>query len=113
MMQIDYITNDGSMRISLQDISKRKLHMYPGVGKSYPRHTQCLVFVNGLLVGFAEVVKHHKDIDNMIFATKLVTKKAIVFINLKDVRQILWDKVLCELKKPCYTTNTDQNALKM
>lgn len=46
-------------------------------GKSWAKHTQCLIFKNGLLVGKGLVVKHAKDPDNDAYAIKAATKKAM------------------------------------
>lgn len=98
-MEIVYKTNDESIQITLKYIVGRGFHNYPGIGKSWPKHTQCLCFVNGLMKGFGEVVKHEKDPDNQKLAYKLATKKAIDKIGLKFVRKELWLRVLDTIEK--------------
>lgn len=98
-MEISYKTDDGSIQITLKYIVGRGFHNYPGIGKSWPKHTQCLCFVNGLMKGFGEVVKHEKDLDNQKLAYKLATKKAIEKMNLKYLRKELWLKLLNEIEK--------------
>ncbi len=95
---ITYITDDESIEIKLQYIAKQRLHIYSKQGKVYPKHTQCLMFKNGLLVGYGEVIKHNNDIDNPEFAFKEATRKVMDKINIKFIREELWAKVLAEIK---------------
>lgn len=92
-MEITYTTEDGSIEVRLLYIVKRRLRNYPGIGKSWPKHTQCLCFLNGLMHSFGEVVKHEKDPDNQAYAFKKATEIAVEEINLKHVRSELWVKV--------------------
>jgi len=97
-MEITYTTQDKTIEVKLVYIVKQRLHNYPGIGKSWPKHTQCLAFVNGLLSSYGEVVKHEKDLDNQSYAFKEATRKALNKINLKCIREELWKKVLTEIK---------------
>jgi len=96
-MEITYITNDKSIEVKLVYIVKTRLHNYGGIGKTWPKHTQCLMFVNGLLAGYGEVVKHEKDTDNQKFAFKEATNRVMNKMNLKFIREELWKKVLKEV----------------
>lgn len=95
-METTHITSDKSYEVKLVYIVKHRLHFYRG-NKSYPKHTQCLCFINGLIVGFGEVIKHENDIDNQNFAYKLATKKVINNINCKFIRKELWGKLFNNL----------------
>lgn len=48
--------------------------------KCWPRVTQCVIKRDGLIIGFGEVVKHERDIDNprhgRLFAAKKAFKEA-------------------------------------
>jgi len=97
-MEITYKSKDESIEIKLVYIVKHRFHRY-SIGKSWPKHTQCLLFVDGLLLGFGEVVKHNQDEDNQEFAYKKATQKILHLINLREIRKELWNKVLNEIKK--------------
>lgn len=96
--EIIYKVEDDDYEVKLVYIVKRRLHNYKNIGKSYPKHTQCLCFINGLIVGFGEVVKHEADKDNQNLAYKLATKKVMDKIIFKDIRKEIWMKVLNEFK---------------
>lgn len=98
-MEITFESEDKSLNIRLVYIVKTTLRYYKGLGPSYVKCTQCLCFINGLLVGFDEVIKHYKDDDNQKYAYKFVTKKVIKKINLKFIRKEIWAKVLVEIEK--------------
>ena len=103
-MEITYKTKDESIEIKLVYIVRTRLHNYKGVGKTWPKHTQCLMFVNGLLEGYGEVVKHEKDTDNQKFAFKEATNRVMHKINLKFIREELWKKVLNEVENGVLST---------
>jgi len=66
-------------------------------GKHWPKTTQCLVYANGRLIGFSEVIKHVNDIDNQKLANKLAAKKAfdVTYLkNWKSLRTKFWNKIL-------------------
>lgn len=96
-MEISYKTQDGCMEVKLVYIVKHRYHYYRGLGKSWPKHTQCLMFINGLLIEFGEVVKHQKDPDNQAFAYKEATRKVMKRLHSPDIRKILWDKLFNEI----------------
>ena len=98
-MKITYITPDKSIEVKLVYIVKRRLHNYAGFGKTWPKHTQCLCYINGLFHSFGEAVKHEKDVDDQKFAFKIATGKALLKLNAKDIRQELWKKLFAELSK--------------
>lgn len=78
-MKIDsvhYMTEDKSMDIELRFITRKVLRFYH-VGKAWPKHTQCLLFVNGLLKGFETIVKHAYDEDNPQNAYKRVAEQVM------------------------------------
>ena len=97
-LEISYTSQDKSIEVRLVYIVKRRLRFYKGIGKSWPKHTQCLAFVNGLIVGYGEVIKHENDADNPNFAYKEATKKVMGKINIKSIRQELW-KILHSVLK--------------
>lgn len=94
MEDIIYISPDKSLKIRLQFIVKNRLK-YTHLGKGWPKHTQCLLYSNGLLDCFETVIKHAKDEDNQIFAYKLVAEKCLATITNKWVRS----QVRLELNK--------------
>ena len=96
-MEINYKTDDESIDIKLLYIVKQKLTRYRK-DKYWPKHTQCLLFYNGLLLGFGEVIKHEKDSDNQSLAYKLATKKVMDKIFLPYIRRELWKKLIAEIK---------------
>jgi hypothetical protein len=55
--------------------------------------------MNGLIIGYGEVIKHEKDADNQNFAYREATKKVINKINIKSIRKELWEKVLLETEQ--------------
>ena len=90
---------DFSYKIRLVYLIGQPLKMYH-YGKTWAKTTQCLIFLNGLLVSSGEVVKHEKDVDNVGYAIKAATKKAIPRIPFKDMRKEIWqliDKKIAEL----------------
>lgn len=65
-----------------------------GYGKHWPRVTQCLLYTDGELKYFIEVVKHSDDVDNQEFARSLALKKA--FANVfwgKELRVKFWQLI--------------------
>ncbi|TDO21906.1 hypothetical protein [Pedobacter duraquae] len=48
----------------------------PGQGKHWPKVTQCVIKIDGLIVSKSEVCKHSTEIDNPDFAKRLALKKA-------------------------------------
>ena len=98
MKDIIYITDDKSLEIRLQFIVKNTLK-YTHLGKGYPKHTQCLMFSNGLLKCFKTIVKHSKDEDNQMFAYRLVAEKCLKSISNKWLRnevRLIFNKTLIE-----------------
>ena len=68
-------------------------------GKHWPKTTQCLIFLNGLLKGSGEVVKHENEkSDNFAYALRLATKKAIPCLKFKDSRIAIWKLLDKEIK---------------
>jgi hypothetical protein len=74
--ELIYKSQDDSLEFKFQFIVKRNLR-YTHLGKSWPKHTQCLMFCNGLLNCFETIIKHEKDEDNQVYAYKLVAEKCI------------------------------------
>lgn len=85
MEDIVYKASDGSLEIRLQFIVKRRLK-FTHLGKGWPKHTQCLMYSNGLLDCFETVVKHEKDEDNQTYAYRLVAEKCLKTIPNKWLR---------------------------
>jgi len=90
-MEINYSTKDESIQVKLQYLvgQPKSRNNY---GKTWAKTTQCLVFVNGFLKGFATIVKHDSDKDNMKYAYAIVTKKALINsgIYFKFIRKEIW-----------------------
>ncbi len=85
MEDIIYKTSDNSLEVRLQFIVAKRLK-YTHLGKIYPKHTQCLMYSNGLLDCFETVIKHAKDEDNQVHAYKLVAEKCLKTISNKWLR---------------------------
>jgi hypothetical protein len=85
MENIIWKSSDNSLEIKLQFIVKNELK-YTHLGKGWPKHTQCLLYTNGLLKYFETIVKHNKDEDNPIYAYRLVAEKCLKSISNKWVR---------------------------
>lgn len=99
MKTIHYKTEDNSINISVEYRIGNPYRYYKGIGKSWPKTTQCLIYVNGFLKGSGEVVKHNTDPDNPKYAIKYATKKAMSCINLKYIRTALWKQIDEQLKQ--------------
>lgn len=76
---------DGTMIIRLEFRVQRRLK-FTHLGKGWPKHTQCLMFIDGLLEHFETIVKHKKDEDNQLYAYKLVAEKCLKTISNKWIR---------------------------
>lgn len=96
-MNIEYITEDKSLKYRLEYIVGRKLRGIRG-DKTHPPVTQCLLYRNGLLLGFGEVVKCEGDVHNIEFARKLATKKVMQLIPFRDVRTKIWEQINTKYK---------------
>lgn len=94
MEDIIYKTKDKSLEIRLQFITGIRLK-YTHLGKGWPKHTQCLMYSNGILDCFETVVKHERDEDNQVYAYRLVAEKCLKKISNKwlrgEVRSMLTD----------------------
>lgn len=85
MIEIIWKSEDNSLEIKLQFISKPQLK-YTHLGKSWPKHTQCLMYSNGLLKCFETILKHERDEDNPLFAHRLVAERCMKNIHNKWIR---------------------------
>ena len=85
MKQVTYKSSDNSLEIKLKFIVKNRLK-YTHLGKTYPKHTQCLMYSNGLLDCFETIVKHNNDEDNQVYAYKLTAEKCMKNISNKWLR---------------------------
>ena len=90
--KIEYNTKDNSLKYELSYICKPRLQYYRS-NKRYPHFTQCIVFCNGLMLGFSQAVRCECDEHNPKFAYKLVTKKAIDLIKLNFIKDALWTEL--------------------
>lgn len=97
LFEIDYASDDNSLRYKLLYITGRKLRGRKG-DKTWPKVTQCLLFQNELLIACGEVVKCDDDKDNMSYALITVTKKIINEIWFKELRKPIWDKLFEKIK---------------
>lgn len=91
-MEVTY-TSEDNFEVRLVYIVKPRYRNYPGIGKCWPKHTQCLMFINGLFVGHGEVVKHQLDEDNKRYAIVAATKKVMNKIHFTDIRKKLWEQI--------------------
>ena len=107
MEDIYYITEDNSLEIRLQFIIKNRLK-YTHLGKSWPKHTQCLMYSNGLLKCFETVVKHAKDEDNQMYACRLVAEKCLSNISNQWLRSQVRTALNEGLKKLNNQNNLNQ-----
>lgn len=98
MEDIIYKSSDSSLEIRLQFIVKSRLK-HTHLGKGWPKHTQCLLYSNGLLDCFETIVKHKKDEDSPKFAYKLVAEKCLKSIDNKWLRGQVRIKLNEALKK--------------
>lgn len=98
MKDIIYQSSDGTLQIRLQFIVVNRLRN-THLGKSWPKHTQCLMFTNGLLDCFETIVKHQKDQDNQVFAYRLVAEKCLKNISNKWMRTQVRTLLNEELRK--------------
>lgn len=96
--KIEYITKDKSLKYELFYISKPRLQYYRK-NKRYPYFTQCIVFCNGLMLGFSQAVQCECDENNPKFAFKLVTKKAMNLIKIQFIKDGLMTELDKHLKK--------------
>lgn len=96
-MNIKYQTTDKSLIYEFQFIQKSELVM-THLGKTYPKHTQCLMFENGLLVNFSTIRKHEKDKDNLFFALRYTFENTIKVINIKSLRNGIRKEVIPKLR---------------
>ena len=96
-MKIEYKSKDNSYHVELEYFNKCVMKKYPGIGKSYPVLTQCILKINGVLRGFGEVTKHHQDEHNLKYACVYATKKIINKVVFKDTRKILWNELFKKL----------------
>ncbi len=93
-MEIIYTTDDISLEYKLTYVSKTILKRYYN-GKSYVKLTQVVLYANGLVIHFANVIKHKDDNDDINFAYREATAKVINKIPFKDIRGKIW-KLLFE-----------------
>lgn len=93
-------SEDNSIVIQAEFVQGNPQVNYPHVGKSFPKTTQCLLFVNGFLEGSGKVVKSHLDEDNDQIARLRATQKALkgneCLSGYKELRTKLWAQLLEE-----------------
>lgn len=78
-------------------VSKPLFRSYLGIGKSYPKTTQCTIKRDGLIIGLGTVTKHWKDKDNPKYARAYAAKQAINNGNLrhwKELRREMWKEIM-------------------
>ena len=64
-------------------------------GKHWPKTTQCIIKLNGLIVGFGEAVKHENDSDNAQYGRVYAAKKAFKNASIwPEMRTKLWKQIL-------------------
>lgn len=94
MDKVVWISSDMSLQIELHFVCKQRLKYYY-VGKSYPIHTQCLLWVNGLLESYSHIIKHDRDYHDPKFAFKLAAERVLKSVDNKWTRS----QVRIELNK--------------
>ena len=57
------------------------------LGDKIAKHTQCLIFKDGFLIGFNTIIKSHRDPDNEKFAVKLVAERCLKTIEDSELRE--------------------------
>ena len=96
-MKCFYETSDKSLKYEFHFIQKSKLVM-THLGKTYPKHTQCLMFENGLLKHFSTIKKHSKDDDDLFFALRYTFEDCIKNINLKWLRNEIRNDIIPQIR---------------
>tara|TARA_R110000803_G_scaffold181338_1_gene243726 strand:+ start:572 stop:889 length:318 start_codon:yes stop_codon:yes gene_type:complete len=97
MKDINYKTEDTSISVNLKYSVAHRMKFYHK-GKCWPKHTQCLITINGVIEGFGTVIKHDIDKDNQSFAYKMATKKALEHFNYREGRKEIWKMVHKQLE---------------
>lgn len=96
-MEIIYKTKAGrnnGVTITLVYTESNLPRNYRHIGTQNPKVTQCECYIDKAIVSIGTVVKHAKDEDSPNFAKRLVTKKVLDVIKVKEVRTELWKMVL-------------------
>lgn len=92
------ICTSGDIEIRLVfNIQNRLKYTY--LGKGWPKHTQCLMYVNNFLMCSETIVKHERDIDNKAFACRRVAESCMKKISNKWLRAQVRIKLNEELAK--------------
>ena len=98
MKQFTYKTKDKSLVYTFQFIQKTNL-VQSHLGKIYPKHTQCLMFCNGLFQEAFTIRKHEKDKDVPYFAFRRVMEGVLATIDYKWLRMEIRKKFMARLDK--------------
>lgn len=83
--------------VTVEFIVGKPQRRYAQLGKSWPTTTQCLVKIDGLVVGLGMAVKHTNDVENPLHGRKIAAQKAfaVARYNLyKETRIRLWKQIL-------------------
>ncbi len=72
-----------------------RLKFYKGFQRTYSLHTTCIAYINNTRVAIGTVVKHYRDDNNNLpYAMRFATKKALEAITDKQTRTEIWKKVM-------------------
>jgi len=97
-MKLKFIALNG-ISVELEYSSDEQAILYKRHGEKSPKTTRCKLKIDGIIVEYAEVVKHITDIDNPMLAIHKVTKKVLKNLDNKEQRTEIWKAVLAYTKK--------------
>jgi hypothetical protein len=72
---------------------------YTHLGKTYAKRTQAVVKRGDKILGVGEVIKHHNDKDDNLFARRLALKKALTDHDPDSHGMLLWRELRAKFWK--------------
>lgn len=93
-MKVNY--KEGSIEYEMEFKTFRRFYNYPGIGKSYPIVTQCVIKNKGFIKGIGNAVLHAEDEFNDLIGCREAFKKASKCLHLKCVRTGLYNAMMKE-----------------
>lgn len=97
-MTILYTTDDNSINVKLT-FNQASRMIITHAGKSLPKHTQCLLYVNGVLEHFSTIRKHYKDEDNQNEAFHISAVQAAMQLKPLWLRDAVLNKIISTFRK--------------
>jgi hypothetical protein len=104
-----HILTAGGMRNSMQIMDLGRKYTveftnnndlkYTHLGKTYAKRTQAVVKRGDKILGVGEVIKHHNDEDDTLFARRLALKKALIDHDPDSHGLLLWKEIRTEFWK--------------